>query len=304
VVRFIAGRALQAAISILFIATVVFLLVRLTGDPARLLVPDFAPPELVTTMRERLGLDRPLFEQYLSYIGQLATLDLGQSFSGRPVIEVLAEKMPATASLALVALVISALVGVPLGILAAVKRGRGVDAAAQGVALIGQSVPSFWLSIMLILVFAVVLRWFPAAGQQGPLSYVLPGIAMAFIAVAGFVRLTRSSMLEVMDKDYVRMAKAKGLPTHTVVLKHGLRNAILPVLTFAGLVVGTFLNGSVVVETIFGWPGIGNLSMTAVTGRDFPVVQGAVIMFAVFYIVINFVVDVLYVALDPRIRYR
>lgn len=302
--RFLVGRIFQALLGLIFITTLIFFLVRLTGDPARILMSDFAPIELRQELAERLGLDRPLHEQYLSYMGGLLTLDLGSSFNGEPVVDVLLERLPATASLALAALVVAIALGLPLGILSAVYRGSAIDMFARTVALFGQSVPAFWLAIMLVLLFAVILGILPVAYSQGIESYVLPAIAIGWAAVAGIARLVRSSMLDVLDSDYVRMARAKGLPPIVVVVKHAFRSAIIPVLTFAGLVLGSFLNGSVVVETVFAWPGIGKLTLDAVNSRDFPVVQGAVIMIAVFFITINLLVDVLYAFLDPRVRYR
>ena len=303
-IRYIFGRLLQAIVGIFFITTLVFLLVRLTGDPSAILVSDFAPIEVQDRIRERLGLDRPLPEQYVAYMGGLLRGDLGDSFSGRPVVNILVQYLPATASLAAVAMVVTLLVAVPLGILSAVYRGTWIDTVARAVALFGQSVPSFWLAIVLVLVFAVVLGVLPVAYRSGPESYVLPAVAMGWAAVAGIVRLIRSSMLDVLDSDYVRMARAKGMPPRVVVVKHALRSALIPVLTFTGLVLASFMNGSVVVESVFAWPGIGTMTLDAVSGRDFPVVQGAVIMIAVFFIVINLLVDILYAFVDPRIRYR
>jgi peptide/nickel transport system permease protein len=302
--RYILGRIGQAILSILAITTLVFLLVRLTGDPASVLVPDYAPAEFQDHIRQVLGLDQPVWVQYLKYLGGLLRLDLGTSFGGLPVIDVLREALPGTLSLALASLLVAIVLAVPLGILSAIYRGSPVDTTARGVALLGQSVPSFWLAIMLILVFAVMLRWLPAAHRDGLSSYILPAIAMGWAPVAGIVRLTRSSMLEVMDSDYIRMARAKGLPPRVIYLKHAMRTAVIPVLTFTGLVVGAFLNGSVVVENVFAWPGTGKMVLDSVKMRDFPVVQGGVIMICVFFITINLLVDLLYVAIDPRIRLR
>jgi peptide/nickel transport system permease protein len=304
VTRYILGRIGQAILGIFVITTLVFLLVRLTGDPSAILVSDFAPIDVQERIRERLGLDRPLYEQYLSYMGGLLRGDLGESFNGRPVVDILAQYLPATVSLAAVAMVLTLVIAVPLGILSAVYRGSWIDNVARGVALFGQSVPSFWLAIVLVLVFAVTLDLLPVAYRTGPESYVLPAVALGWAAVAGIVRLIRSSMLDVLDSDYVRMARAKGMPPRAVVVKHALRSALIPVLTFAGLVLASFLNGSVVVESVFAWPGVGTMTLDAVSGRDFPVVQGAVIMIAVFFIVINLAVDILYAFVDPRIRYR
>lgn len=302
--RYIVGRLFQAFLGLLFITTLVFFLVRLTGDPGRILTSEFAPVEVQEQIRQRLGLDRPLYEQYLSYMGGVLTFDFGSSFNGRPVIDVLLERLPGTASLAFAALLVALVLGLPLGILSAVYRGSGVDIFSRTVALFGQSIPSFWLAIMLVLLFAVILDWFPVAYSRGIESYVLPAIAVGWAAVAGIARLVRSSMLDVLDSDYVRMARAKGLPSRVVIVKHAFRSAIVPVLTYGGLVIGSFLNGSVVVETVFAWPGLGMLTMDAVTSRDFPVVQGAVIMIAIFFISINLLVDLMYVFLDPRVRYR
>jgi ABC-type dipeptide/oligopeptide/nickel transport system permease component len=302
--RYVAGRIFQAVLGLVFIATLVFFVVRLTGDPGRILTSEFAPVEVQQEIRERLGLDEPLIVQYASYMSGLATGDLGRSFNGEPVIEILMDRLPATASLAFAALIVAVLLAIPLGVLSAVYQGSPVDIFSRTVALFGQSVPAFWLAIMLVLIFAVILRILPVAYSQGPESYVLPSIAVGWAAVAGIARLVRSSMLDVLGSDYVRMARAKGLPSRVVVLKHGLRSAMVPVLTFSGLVLGSFLNGSVVVETVFAWPGIGQLTLDAVNGRDFPVVQGAVLLIALFFITINLAVDLLYAALDPRIRYR
>jgi len=302
-VGYIVGRMAQAVLSILVITSIVFMLVRLTGDPADVLVPDYAPPAVQERIRQQLGLDRPLYEQYARYIGGLLTLDLGTSFSGRPVIDVLLEHLPATLSLALASLVVALGLAVPLGILSAMYQGSWIDTVARAIALLGQSIPAFWLAMMLILIFGVGLMWLPVAHRSGLSSYILPAIAMGWAPVAGIVRLTRSSMLEVMDSDYIRMAHAKGLPNRVIYIKHALRNAMIPVLTFGGLVLGGFLNGSVVVENVFAWPGVGTMVLDGVTLRDFPIVQGCVIMVATFFIIINLLVDLLYVALDPRIRY-
>jgi len=302
--RYVLSRIAQALIGILFIITLVFVLVRLTGDPATILVNDFAPIDVQERVRERLGLDRPYHEQYLAYLGGLVRFDLGESFSGRPVSAIILQYLPATLTLALAALTVAVVVAVPLGILSAVYRGTWVDTVARAVALLGQSIPSFWLAIMLVLIFGVLLLWLPVAYRGGPASYVLPAIAMGWAAVAGIVRLIRSSMLDVLDSDYVRMARAKGLPPRVVIVHHALRSAMIPVLTFTGLLLGSFMNGSVVVESVFAWPGVGTMTLSAVSGRDFPVVQGAVILFAVFFITINLMVDILYAFLDPRIRYR
>lgn len=304
-VRYFVSRVGQAVVSVLFITTAVFALVRLTGDPIDTLVPDNAPTEMQEKVRSDLGLDKPIHEQYLTYLTHLVRLDLGVSFiTAQPVTEVLARSLPATASLALASAIFAVVVAVPLGIVSALRRGTIVDRLARAIAVLGQSAPSFWLAMVLIVFFAVALRWLPVAGLSGPSSYILPAIAMGLAPIAGIVRLTRSSMLDVLGSDYVLMARAKGLPPRTVVVKHALRNAAIPVITYAGLVVAAFMNGSVVIENVFAWPGIGTATLRAVTFRDFPVVQGAVIFVAVVYITVNLLVDALYAVLDPRIRYR
>lgn len=306
---YLSSRLIQSVVNIVFITIVVFLLARATGDPARALIPDELPEEAVVEMRQRLGLDQPLYVQYGRFMADLVRGDLGQSIKGqRPVTEMIMERLPATASLAAVAMGVALMIGLPLGVLSAVYRDTWIDTLAKVVAFLGQSVPAFWLAVMLILFFGVFLQaqGFPALpfnGIQGPSSYILPGFAMGWAVVAGIVRLTRSSMLDVLDSDYMTMARAKGLAQRTIVWKHALRNALIPVVTYSGLILATFMNGSIVIEQIFSWPGLGRLVLSSVTGRDFPVVQGIVIMVGLFLIVINFLVDILYALIDPRIRY-
>ena len=286
-----------------------FLLARATGDPADVFIDDALPEEAVVAFKERLGLDKPIYIQYWVFIKNLARGDLGESIKGhRPVTQMLLERLPATFSLGLAALGFAMIMGIPLGVLSAVYRDTVIDRAAKVVAFLGQSTPSFWLGIMLMLLFGVFLFQqglpsLPITGRGGPTTYILPAFTMGWFVVAGLVRLTRSSMLDVLDSDYVTMARAKGLSEKSVIWKHALRNAMIPVLTYSGLIVGGFMNGSVVVEQVFAWPGVGRMALTAVSGRDFPVVQGVVIMIGMFYIVINLLVDILYVLIDPRIKY-
>lgn len=306
---YIANRIVQSIVNILFITVLVFLLARATGDPADVFIDDSLPKETAQAFREKLGLDQPLYVQYWVFIKDLARGDLGQSVKGhRPVTQMLVERLPATFSLGLVAMFIAMAMGIPLGVLSAVYRDTFIDRAAKIVAFLGQSTPSFWLGIMLMLFFGVFLFQqglpsLPISGRGGPATYILPAFTMGWFVVAGLVRLTRSSMLDVMDADYVTMARAKGLSERIVIWKHALRNAMIPVLTYSGLILGGFMNGSVVVEQVFAWPGVGRMALTAVSGRDYPVVQGVVIMIGVFYIVINLFVDILYVLVDPRIKY-
>jgi peptide/nickel transport system permease protein len=302
--RFIRNRVGQAIGNLLFIATIVFVLVRLTGSPINLLVPEYAPESLRQKVTSDLGLDKPVWEQYARYLWGLLHFDFGVSYaSARPVGTLLMDRMMATAELSLAGLAIAVVIGVPLGVVAAIHKGKLVDVGARTTALLGQSTPSFYLSILLILIFAVELGLFPVAGKAGPTSFVLPAIALAGGGIAGIVRLTRSSLLDVLDTDYIRMARAKGMPPRVVVVKHAMRNSIIPVLTFIGIMTGRFLGGAVIIESIFNWPGVGQLTLIAVQTRDFPVVQGAVILTGLAFILVNLIVDLLYAVIDPRIRH-
>jgi peptide/nickel transport system permease protein len=307
--RYIANRVLQSLVNLLFITVLVFLLARAIGDPADVFIPDELPPEAVDVFREKLGLDKPLYHQYWIFIGDLARGDMGTSLRGhRPVREMLVERLPATFSLAMAAMAVAMVMGIPLGVLSAVYRDTPIDRAAKVVAFLGQSTPAFWLGIMLMLFFGVFLYQhglpsLPISGRGGPTTYILPSFTMGWFVVAGLVRLTRSAMLDILDSDYVTMARAKGLSEKMVIWKHALRNAMIPVLTYSGLILGGFMNGSVVVEQVFAWPGVGRMALTSVSGRDFPVIQGVVLMIGSFFIVINLLVDLLYVLVDPRIKF-
>ena len=306
---YITNRIGQSIINIFFITVLVFLLARATGDPADVFIDDSLPQEAVDAFKERLGLDKPMYYQYWVFIKGLSRGDLGESTKGhRPVTQMLVERLPATFSLGLAAMLVAIMMGIPLGVLSAVYRDTFIDRVAKVIAFLGQSTPSFWLGIMLMLFFGVFLFQhglpsLPITGRGGPETYVLPAITMGWFVVAGLVRLTRSSMLDVLDSDYVTMARAKGLNERVVIWKHALRNAMIPVLTYSGLILGGFMNGSVVVEQVFAWPGVGRMALSAVAGRDYPVVQGVVLMIGFFYIVINLLVDILYVLIDPRIKY-
>jgi peptide/nickel transport system permease protein len=306
---YILNRCFQSIINLFFITVLVFLLARSIGDPADVFIPDELPMEAVIAFREKLGLDQPLYKQYWLFMKDLSRGDLGMSVKGhRPVRQMLVERLPATFSLAGVAFAIAMAMGVPLGVLSAVYRDTPIDRFAKLIAFLGQSTPAFWLGIMLMLFFGVFffehgLPSMPISGRGGPTTYILPAFTMGWFVVAGLVRLTRSSMLDVLDSDYVTMARAKGLNEKIVIWKHALRNAMIPVLTYSGLILGGFMNGSVVVEQVFAWPGVGRMALSSVTGRDFPVIQGVVLMIGFFYIIVNLLVDILYVFVDPRIKY-
>jgi len=303
-VKYIGFRLFQALLGLWFIATLVFILSRSIGDPAEVFTARNSGVDAREIMAAKLGLDRPLHEQYLKFIGQLVRLDLGDSVSnGIPVTQILVERMPATFTLGLIALLFALVFSLPLGVLGAVYRDTPVDWLAKVMAFLGQSMPPFWLGIMLIILFAVVWGLLPPAGKGEWHSYILPGFTLGWGVMAGMVRLVRSSMLDVLDSDYVAMARAKGLPEVVVIGKHALRNALLPVLTYSSLVLGAFMNGSVVVEQVFAWPGIGTSAVQSVVRRDFPVIQGVVIVFGSFFILINLLVDIMYAVIDPRIKY-
>jgi peptide/nickel transport system permease protein len=304
-VWYIVGRFLQAVFNLLFIASLVFWLVRLIGDPTTLLLPEYASAATIAQVKASLGLNHPLIVQYFFYLRNLLHFNLGVSFAtGEPITNLLFTSFVATLDLSLFALVIAVVIGLPLGVLSAVYRGSVIDSFARTFALVGQSAPTFYMSIILVLIFGVNLRWLPVAGRAGPATYVLPGIALGWAAMAGIIRLTRSSMLDTLDADYITMARAKGLPNYVIATKQAMRNALIPVATFTGLVLAGFLGGAVVIESIFNWQGIGQTTLTAVQDRDYPLIQGAVIVVAACFIVVNFIVDLLYLVIDPRIRYQ
>jgi len=285
------------------VSVVVFALVHFSGDPVLLMVSPDAPPDVVATMRQALGFDRPLYEQFVRYLGNAAHGDLGMSLRmNRPVISLILERLPATLQLTLAALVIAVLVAVPAGVVSAVKRGTVVDRVAMAGAVAGQAVPIFWLALLLIALFGVRLRWLPVYGSGSLAHFVLPAVSLSTIIMGRLARLVRSSMLEVLGQDYVRTARAKGLGESRVLAVHALRNASIPIVTLLGLQFAQLLGGAVVTETIFAWPGIGRLVVEAIFNRDFPVVQGVVLVVSLIFVAVNVLVDLSYAVLDPRIR--
>ena len=303
-VAYILRRLLQSAFVIFGVACVTFLVLRLVpGDPARLMVPPGTSEKVVESLRRELGTDQPLIVQFGRFLGGLLQGDLGESFrQGRPVLELVLEALPATLALATTTMLTAVLVAVPLGIVAAYRSGGILDRVILTFSLAGQSVPNFWLGVMLVLVFAIRLQWFPAIGMAGPGSIVLPTLTLALILVAILVRTVRQSMLEALNEDYVRTARAKGMPETKVVLVHALKNAAIPLVTILGLQVGFVLGGAFVVELIFDWPGVGLLALEAIDTRDFPVVQGVVILVAAVFTFANLAVDIAYAYLNPRVR--
>jgi peptide/nickel transport system permease protein/oligopeptide transport system permease protein len=304
--RYAARRLAQTVPTLLVISVLTFLLVRLIpGDPAILIAGEEATPEVLAGIREQLGLDRPLAEQYLIYLRDVVRADLGRSIrSKEPVTRELASRIPATLELALAAAVLFTALGTGLGVVAAVWRNRWPDHVIRVVSLLGVSTPSFWLGVVLILVFSVRLRLLPVAGRGSLAFLVLPAVTVALDGIALLARLVRASLLEVLAHDYVRTARSKGLMEITVVLHHALRNALIPALTVLGLEFGRLLGGVVVVESVFGWPGFGRLLISAIQTRDYPVVQSAILLFAMALIAVNLVVDLCVGVLDPRVRYR
>jgi peptide/nickel transport system permease protein len=303
--RYVLQRLGQSAVTLLGVSVLVFVILRvLPGDPARMLLPDGAPESAVTELNRQLGLREPFIVQYGLFLKSVARGDFGQSFQYRaPALRVVLERLPATIQLTVAAMLITIAAGVSLGIFTAVRRGTRYDVAGTIVAVLGQSLPNFWLGIMLILLFGVALRWLPTSGFSGWTSLVLPAITLAAFPMALVARLTRSSMLEILHRDYIRTGRAKGLAEGNVVFRHALRNAAIPVLTVIGLQIGALLGGAVITESVFAWPGMGKLIVDAIFFRDFPVVQTVLILSATVFVVINLAVDLLYTVIDPRIRY-
>ncbi len=302
--RYIAGRAVQSIVSLFVVSVVVFTLVRLSGDPIQIMAPAEATQADIELIRASLGLDRPWAVQYWHFLTRSLQGDFGKSVRfRRPAMELIAERYPATLELGGLAVLIVIAVALPVGVYAAVRRGTPLDYAARGFAALGQAVPPFWLGLVLVLIFGVLLRLLPTSGRGTPLHVVLPGITLGWFAVAGLMRLTRSAMLDVLGSEYVKLARIKGLPERKVIWKHAFKNAALPVVTFAALLFVALLNGSIIVETVFGWPGLGLLVIEAVDSRDYPIVQAVVMCLSAMYIGVNLLVDVLYAYLNPKIRY-
>lgn len=302
--RFMLIRFSQAMISLFVVTIVVFSLSHLTGDPVDAMLPDDATPQQIEDLTKHLGLDRPYHVQYATFIGNALRGDFGQStkWKGKSASTVVLERLPATLKLGGLAILISVVASIPLGVLAAVYRNSPLDRGASVIALLGQSLPAFWLAIVLMWIFAVTLGWFPTSGLGGLSYMILPAVAMAWFQVAALTRLTRSAMLEVLDSEYVKFARVKGLTKNVVIWKHAFRNAAIVPVTYFGVLAGSLLTGSVVIETVFAWPGTGLLALEAIRGRDFPVVQFVVLFFAVFYLFANLVIDIVYGLIDPRIR--
>lgn len=303
--RYLVGRVLQALLSLLVVISIVFVLTRLSGNPVHLLLDVNATQHDLDILTHHLGLDKPLLAQYGIYVKNIVLGDLGKSvLTRRPVTEHIWERLPATVELGFVAMFLSIIIGVPIGVYSAVRRGGLLDSSARVFAVLGQSMPPFWLGLVLILIFAVLLGVLPAGGRGGLQHLLLPAFTLGYFTTAAIMRLTRSSMLEVLGTDYIKFARLKGLHEQVVLWRHGLKNALLPVITFAVMLFVQFLGGAVVTETVFAWPGLGRLILESITTRDYPIVQAGVLVLSVLYLTGNLLVDVLYSWLNPKIRYR
>ena len=302
--KYLVRRLLLAVVTIIAVSLVIFIMSRASGDPRHIMLDDYSTQEDWERMGEVLGLDRPYYQQYFIFLRGAVQGDLGQSVKeGRPVTDVILERLPATLYLGLTAFVISLLVGIPMGILSSIKRGSLLDQIGKIIAMFGQSAPPFWLGIMLIIFFAVAWEILPPYGWDDWNSIILPAVTLGWYYAAANLRLVRSAMLDVLDSEYIKLARAKGVPFWGVVLRHAFRNALIPPLTFAGVTLGALVTGSLVVETVFAWPGLGKLAIDALFAFDYPLLQGVVIVFTLLYVLAAFSVDVLYAYIDPRIRY-
>lgn len=298
-------RLAHMAITLFFVSLVVFFMVRLRGDPISVMAPPTFSEEQVATLRAAWGFDRPLVEQYVLFITRAVTGDFGQSIQARrPAMELVVERLGNTWLLASSAALLGLAIALPLGILSAVRRNSLIDLVSSAFASLGNAMPNFWLGLMLIIIFSVNLRILPAFGALEPAAIIMPTVTLAVGTAARLSRMTRSAILEVLNQDYIRTAYSKGVSQRVVLYQHALRNALIPIVTVFGLQLGWLLGGSVIVESVFSWPGLGRLMIESINGRDITVVQAGLLWFSLSFLIINFVIDLLYVYLDPRIQYR
>jgi peptide/nickel transport system permease protein len=301
--RYLVSRLLQAAFTTFGVMTIVFFVMRLSGDPVLLLVPEGATREHIDSLRRELGFDQPIWRQYLTFLAGLLRLELGVSVVQRiPAWDILASRIPFTLALAGAALVVAIGLGVPAGVIMAMWRGRWFERPIAALVVAGQSMPTFLTGILMIMLFAVTLRWLPSSGVDGPESVIMPALALGMLSMATFARMARIAVVDELSKDYVRAGLARGLSRGKVVTRHVLRNASIPVVTIAALEIGNLLAGAIIVETVFAWPGIGQLAIQAIQSRDFLVVQAIVLFVSLVYVVVNLAADLLYAKIDPRIR--
>ncbi len=303
--RYIMIRLVQSVFTLIGVSIIVFSLARLSGNPLDVLLPDEADDETFLRISELWGLNDPWYIQYFTFVKNASRGEFGPSFKwqGRTAMELVLLHLPATLQLAFISIGVSVLLAVPIGVMSAVKKGTMLDTVGKLIALLGQSLPSFWLAIVLIWIFAVLLGWFPTSGRGGVSNMVLPAVAMGWFSVASFMRLTRSSMLNVLDSEYIKLARIKGLPEWKVIWKHGMKNAAIPPLTVFGAIVVGQMTGSVTIETVFAWPGVGLLALQAVNARDYQVIQAVTMFISVLFIGMNLLIDILYAYIDPRIRF-
>ncbi len=300
---YILKRLFHCIFVLIGISVVVFIILHLTGDPAALLMPMDATPEQVAQFRKEMGFTDPLLVQYWRFFKGTLRLDFGLSFRhSQPALDLVLERMPATIQLTITAMIIAMIIAVPVGIISAIRRNSILDHIGMTGALLGQSTPVFWLGIMLILVFSVTFQWFPSSGRGTLEHLILPAVTLGMFSMARTARMMRSSMLEVLGQEYMKTARAKGLSPRMVILKHALKNALIPVVTIVGMELGTLLGGAVITETVFAWPGVGRLAVQAIYNRDYPVVQAAVFLLASIFVLVNLIVDILYTYLDPRVK--
>lgn len=298
-------KRLLSSIPVAFgVVTLVFLIIHLTpGDPVEIMLGETAQAADKEELRRELGLDRPILEQYISFLGKLAQGDLGNSlYTKQSVTDSIKERYGATAQLALFSMFLAILIAIPLGVIAAARKGTAIDNGAMAISLIGVSMPSFCIGPLLILIFGIELQWFPVSGRSGLDSLVLPSITLGTAMAAILSRLARSSVIEALNEDFIVTARAKGLKERVILFKHALSNALIPVVTVAGLQLGALLAGAIITETIFAWPGIGRLTIQAINARDYPLTQGCVLTIALSYVLVNLIVDILYTVIDPRVR--
>lgn len=302
--KFILRRLMITVLTIFIVSFIVFVMARVSGDPRTLLLDDYATKADYEELGVSLGLDKPLWVQYTIFLKKAIVLDLGDSVvDGQPVTSTILDRLPATLQLGLAAFVFSLVLGIPLGILSSVKRDSLWDQVGKVVAILGQSMPPFWLGIMLMFFFAVTLGWVPPSGRFQWNSFILPAITLGWFTVAANMRIVRSAMLDTLDTEYIKLARAKGVSETAIVWKHALKNAVIPPLTFMGVTLGTLVTGSIIAEAVFAWPGVGLLAFDALRQSDYAMLQGIVIFFTLMYLGTSLAVDILYAYIDPRIRY-
>ena len=300
--KYISKRLLQAIFVLLGVSLVAFIILHLSGDPLSLLISSGATPEQEAAIRTKMGLDDPLYIQYFRFLAQILHGDFGESlYYKQSTLSLIMNRLPATIQLTFAGILVAIVIGIPLGIIAATKKGSVVDSVVRIIAICGQAIPSFWLGLMMILIFSVKLKWLPTSGRGTFAQMIMPAITVGLFSMASVCRLTRSTMIETLKTDYIRTAKAKGLHKARIIVVHALRNSLLPVVTTMGMEIGHLLGGTLLTETIFSWPGIGSLAVQAITNRDYPLVQTAVLITAFMFVIVNLIVDLLYAVIDPRI---